>query len=138
MKPLLERFAGLDALTSAQLAGLSVQLQPIPGAVDVLQVSIETRDELPIFVTGSAAQTLCICYLWHESEVKPDERLAMLEAMLDLNPAIPLSSFGRIGERYVLTGALAPDARVAEVAQDIATLSDNARDALEALAPFLK
>ena len=42
------------------------------------------------------------------------------------------------GERYVLLGALAADARVEDIAHDVAVLSDNALDALTALQDFLK
>jgi len=129
---------GLDTITAQQMGGVMVQLQPIPGEVPVIQVSIEGREELPIFVTCSDTQILCMCYLWAEAEVQPGRRMEMLETMLDLNPSVPLSSFGRVGDRYVLFGALARNARVEDVAQDIVALSDNALDALDALSEFLK
>ena len=138
MAPLQEQLRGLDAHTSAALGGSSVQLQPIPGDVPVIQVSIEGREELPIFVTSSDSQILCMCYLWSDAEVSADRRIELLETLLDLNPSVPLSSFGRIGDRYVLFGALARDGRVEDVAKEIAVLSDNALDALDALSEFLK
>lgn len=135
---LKDQLKGLDTITGQQMGGAVVQLQPIPGEVPVIQVCIEGRDELPIFVTCSDTQILCMCYLWSESEVRAERRTEMLETLLDLNPSVPLSSFGRIGDRYVLFGALARDARVEEVAQDIVALSDNALDALDALSEFLE
>ncbi len=135
---LRDQLKGLDTITGQQMGGAVVQLQPIPGEVPVIQVCIEGRDELPIFVTCSDTQILCMCYLWSESEVLAERRTEMLETMLDLNPSVPLSSFGRVGDRYVLFGALARDARVEAVAQDIVALSDNALDALDALSEFLK
>lgn len=135
---LKDQLRGLDAIASQQMGGVAVQLQPIPGEVPVIQVCIEGREELPIFVTCSDTQILCMCYLWAEGEVKAERRAELLETMLDLNPSIPLSSFGRVGQRYVLFGALARDARVEAVAQDIVALSDNALDALDALSEFLK
>lgn len=138
MKTLQEQLSGLDALTGAAMGGLAVQLQPIPGETPVIQVSIEGREELPIFLTCSDAQILCMCYLWDDDEVLPERRIELLETLLDLNPSVPLSSFGRVGTRYVLTGALARHASVADVAQDVAVLSDNALDALDALSEFLK
>lgn len=109
MKPTLkEKLSGLDTLASGIMGGLAVQLHPIPGPVPVIQVSIETREELPIFVTCSDSQILCMCYLWTDAEVLPARRTELLETLLDLNPSVPLSSFGRIGDRYVLFGA--PDA----------------------------
>jgi uncharacterized protein len=137
VKNLLEQLAGLDALIAATMGGVSVQLQPIPGSVPVLEVSIEGREELPIFLTSADSQILCLCYLWTEDEVLPARRLEMLETLLDLNPSVPLSSFGRIGDRYVLFGALARHASAADVAQEVAVLSDNALDALESLSEYL-
>jgi uncharacterized protein YjfI (DUF2170 family) len=138
MKSLHEQLNGLDTFIGNAMGGLSVHLQPIPGDVPVLQVSIEGREELPIFVTGSDSQVLCMCYLWRDAELLPARRTELLETMLDLNPAIPLSSFGRIGDRFVLFGALARDARVEDVATEVAVLSDNALDALDAMSEFLK
>lgn len=137
MNSLQQRIAGLDTLVGARLGGVGVELQPIAGEVPVIQVVIEGRNELPIFITTSDAQILCICYLWTESEVAPAKRTALLEAMLDLNVSIPLSSFGKVDDRYVLFGALAAGARMEDIALDVAALSDNALDALEALSDYL-
>lgn len=138
MKSLLEQLRGLDGLAAAAMGGLAVQLQPMPGDVPVIQISIEGREELPIFLTCSQAQILCMCYLWSDAEVQPGRRTELLETLLDLNPSVPLSSFGRVGDRYVLIGALLRDAHVEDVAREIAVLSDNALDALDALSEFLK
>lgn len=134
---LRDRLRGLDSIASNALGGMAVQLHPIPGEVPVVQVSIEGREELPIFVTCSDSQILCICYLWADEEVIAERRTELLETLLDLNPSIPLSSFGRVGKRYVLFGALARDARSEDIAKDIVALSDNALDALDALSEFL-
>lgn len=137
MQSLLDQLKGLDVLAGAEMGGLPVQLQPIPGRTPVIQVSIEGRDELPIFVTSSDMQIICICYLWTEEEVKAERRTELLESLLDLNPSVPLSSFGRVDGRYVLTGALGRDASVQDIAHEVAVLSDNALDALDALSEFL-
>lgn len=137
MKPLLDQLQGLDTLISQAMGGLSVHLQPIPGDVPVVQITIDGRQELPIFLTGSQAQILCMCYLWTDDEVKADRRTELLACLLDLNPSVPLSSFGRVDGRYVLFGALSADARTEDIAKDVAVLSDNALDALDALSEFL-
>ncbi|MDQ0569556.1 uncharacterized protein YjfI (DUF2170 family) [Variovorax paradoxus] len=137
MQSLLDQLKGLDVLAGAAMGGLTVQLQPIPGQTPVVQVSIEGRDELPIFITSSDMQIICICYLWTEEEVKAERRTELLESLLDLNPSVPLSSFGRVDGRYVLTGALGRNAGVEDVAREVAVLSDNALDALDALSEFL-
>lgn len=137
MDTLQQRVNGMDALVSARLGGVAVSLQPIPGSVPVMQVTIEGREELPVFVTSAEPQILCIVYLWSDDEVIPDQRTALLETLLDLNVSIPLSSFGRIGNRYVMFGALARHAGVQDIAEDVAVLSDNSIDALTALGQFL-
>lgn len=137
MSTLQQQIEGLDALVSARLGGVGVDLRPIPGSVPVIQVTVEGREELPVFVTCAEPQILCIVYLWGEDEVKPGQRDALLGTMLDLNVAIPLSSFGRIGGRYVLFGALARNASVQDIAEDVAVLSDNSLDALSAFSEFL-
>lgn len=138
MKTLLAQLKGLDTLTADVMGGLVVDLQPIPGDVPVVQVSIEDRQELPIYITCSDAQMLCLCYLWADDEVLPERRMELLQTLLDLNPSVPLSSFGRVGDRYVLLGALGRDARVEDIAKEVAVLSDNALDALSALSEYLK
>lgn len=135
---LLQQLRHLDTLTAALMGGVSVQLQPMTGEVPVLQVSIEGREELPIFITCSDAQIICLCYLWTDDEVRPERRAEMMETMLDLSPSVPLSAFGRVGGRFVLVGALSRSARPEDVAHEIAVLSDNALDALDALAEFLR
>lgn len=138
MTTLLHQLSNLDTLTSALMGGVAVQLQPIAGEVPVIRVSIEGREELPIFVTSSDTQFICLCYLWTDEDVRPERRAELHEALLDLNPSVPLSSFGRVGSRYVLNGALSRSARAEDVAHEVAVLSDNALDALDALAEFLR
>ncbi|WP_028454340.1 DUF2170 family protein [Chitinilyticum litopenaei] len=115
----------------------AVETARISGEVEVFRLTIAGREELPIFITQADNQLLCICYVWTEADVLPARRLEMLEAMLDLNVAIPLSSFGRIADKYLLYGALACDAGTDDLVQDLLALSDNAIDALEAMAEYL-
>jgi uncharacterized protein YjfI (DUF2170 family) len=137
MNNLWDQLQGLDALIGQAMGGLPVHLQPIPGEVPVVQITIDGRQELPLFLTSSQAQIICMCYLWSDDEVKPARRTELLECLLDLNPSVPLSSFGRVDGRYVLFGALSADARAEDIAKDVAVLSDNALDALDALSEFL-
>lgn len=125
--PLLKRHLLLDR----------VELARIPGEVVVLEVGFPGNDRLPIYVTDAGSQFLCICYLWRDADVRPRQRARLLETLLELNPTVPLSAFGRIGEHFVLFGALSPEASAGDLALELATLSDNARDALATLAEFL-
>lgn len=138
MNALIRQIGHMDNLLSEMMRGVAVQLQPMAGEVPVIQVSIAGREELPIFLTCTDAQIICLCYLWAEADVQPERRAQLHEALLDLNPSVPLSSFGRVDGRYMLTGALARSASPQDIAHEIAVLSDNAIDALDALADFLR
>ena len=132
---LMEGLGGLDEETRR---GAEFDIQPLPGGDEVFQVIVNGREELPVFVTATDSQILCICYLWGEDEVRPEGKLEMLEAMLDMNIPMPLSSFGRIDDKYAIFGAMALSSDVADLALELVMLSDNAIDAIEALSDHLR
>ncbi len=138
----LTQLLGLENALSMRLGSLAVITSVLPAtepdAVPVMRVSINGQDELPVFVTVSPSQILCICYLWTEEEVKSAGRAEMLEAMMDLNISIPLSNFGRIGQHYVIYGALAADSRLEDIVTEVIMLADNAIEALEVFTAYLK
>jgi len=125
--PLLKRQVLVDA----------IDVVPVAGEIPVIEIAFPGSERLPIYVTDAGSQLLCISYLWRDADVRPRLRAKLLETLLDLNPSVPLSSFGRIGEHFVLVGALSPAASAADMALELATLGDNGRDALTALADFL-
>ncbi len=65
-------------------------------------------------------------------------RTDMLEAMLELNIPIPLSAFSKIGDQYVLFGALMASSSFDEVAHEVVTLAENSVEAITALTDYLK
>jgi len=77
-----------------------------PGEQDVLQVIVDGNDELPIFVTQTQEQLLCISYLFDEDEVKSELRNELNETLLHLNVPIPLSAFAKIDNKYAIFGFL--------------------------------
>lgn len=138
----MKRMMDIEQALAGKLGSLGVTSNLLPPAdedgVPVMRISIEGLEELPVFVTGSPSQVLCICYLWTEDEVRPERRADMMEAMIDLNMAIPLSNFGRIGGHYVLFGSLAHDASADSIATDVQMVADNAFEALDVFTEFLK
>jgi uncharacterized protein YjfI (DUF2170 family) len=105
--------------------------------VDVLQISILGREELPIFVSVTDDQILCITYLWGEDEVVSEKRTEMFETMLEMNIPMPLSSFAKIGDKYSIFGALAISSSVEEIEHELTVLSDNALDVIDDFSEFL-
>jgi uncharacterized protein YjfI (DUF2170 family) len=142
MEVAMKQLLGIEQALSRKRGSLEIGATLLPAeeadGVPVMRFVIDGRDELPVFVTGSATQMLCICYLWTEDEIKPERRADMLEAMMDLNIAIPLSHFGRIAGHYVMYGALAHDADADSIATDVAMVADNALEALDVFTEFLK
>ncbi|WP_440054248.1 DUF2170 family protein [Pseudoalteromonas sp. T1lg65] len=108
------------------------------GEQDVLQVIVDGNDELPIFVTQTEEQLVCISYLFNESEVKPELLNELNEALLKLNVPIPLSAFAKIDEQYAIFGALAVSSSIDEITHELVTLADNAIEALDAVTVYLK
>ena len=118
--------------------GFLFEVNPIPGEVEVLQIIIEDREELPIFISVSEEQVLCITYLFKEEEVKSDMADEMNRAMLSTNISMPLSAFAKIDDQYVVYGALSTKSDLDDIVHEINTLSGNAIEAIEAMSDYLK
>ncbi|MDX8393715.1 MAG: DUF2170 family protein [Mariprofundales bacterium] len=105
---------------------------------EALQVIVQDRDEFPIFIMADDDQILCITHLFREDEIIADKRLSLLEDMLTMNLPLPLSSFGKVGDQYILFGAMATTSGAAEVRHEIATLSDNTISGIDAFRAYLR
>lgn len=117
--------------------GYQFDCQPIPGEVEVLQVTVGEYVELPVFLSVTDTQVLCITYLFTEAEVDTARRGEMMEEMLELNIPMPLSSFSKIGDRYVVFGALSTNSNIEDICHELITVTENAIEALGALEEFL-
>lgn len=118
--------------------GFVFEVTPIPGDVDILRISVEDREELPIFVSVTEEQIICISYLFHEDEVKADKVAEMNNAMLLTNITIPLSSFAKLDRQYVIYGSLSVHSGMYEITHELQILSSNILEALEAMKDYLK
>ncbi len=128
----------LNSLADNSDTGMSFDCQPISGEVDVLQISILGREELPVFVSVTEDQILCISYLWGEEEVKTECVNAMHESMLEMNIPMPLSSFSKIGDKYVVFGALSINSSFDDVEHELAVLSNNAVEVISDMSDYLR
>ena len=111
--------------------------QPIPGVSEVLQVTVQDYEELPAFVSITDSQILCITNLFLEAEVNPDARGQMLEEMLELNIPMPLSSFAKLDDRFVIFGSMSIDSSIENICHEIITLTENAVEAIDTLQDYL-
>lgn len=104
---------------------------------EVLQVIVDGNDELPIFVTQTDEQMLCISYLFSEEEVKPELQAELNETLLRLNVPVPLSAFAKIDQKYAIFGALSVNSSFDDISHELVTLADNAIEALDAVTSYL-
>ena len=128
----------LDKLNVDSREGFDFEHQLIPGEEEVLQISLVGREEIPVYLTQTDTQILCISYLWGENEIKPGSKGELIEMMLDMNIPMPLSSFSRIGDQYAVFGALSTNSSIEDIAHEIVTLSDNSLEAIDVMSEFLK
>lgn len=129
--------AHLNQLDDNTETGFNFDCTPINGEIDVLQVEIVGREEIPIFISISDNQILCIAYLWGEDEIKAELKANMMEAMLEMNIPMPLSSFAKVEDKYVVFGALSVNSSLEDIELEIATLSDNSLEVIAEMDSYL-
>ena len=129
----------IKELTGTKLAdGMSLSIEMFDGENSVACIKVEDREEFPIYMTVDDGQILCITYLFSDEEVNPEKRIEMTDAMLMMNVMVPLSAFSKIGNQYILFGALSPRASIDELLHEIELLSDNVLDAIATMSTYLK
>ena len=132
---LTELANGLNGIKS--YAGLLFNTEMIPGETNVLVVTIEDREEFPIYITVDESQILCITHVWKEAEIIPAKRTELLETLLMMNLPMPLSSFSKVGPQYLIFGALSTHSSLEEIIEEIDVLSENTLIAIEELRDYL-
>ena len=127
----------LNQLDDNTETGFNFDCTPINGEIDVLQVEIVGREEIPIFISISDNQILCIAYLWGEDEIKKELKANMMESMLEMNIPMPLSSFAKVENKYVVFGALSVNSSLDDIELEIVTLSDNSLEVISEMDSYL-
>ncbi|MEE9337312.1 MAG: DUF2170 family protein [Methylococcaceae bacterium] len=126
-------------LANSKLAdGMRLSIEMFDGEDSVACIKVEDREEFPIYMTVDDGQILCITYLFGDDQVNPEKQAEMAEAMLIMNVMVPLSAFSKIGNQYILFGALSPRASIDELLHEIELLSDNVLDAIATMSTYLK
>lgn len=127
----------LNSLSDQSATGMVFDCQPISGDVDVLQITIQDREELPIFLSVTDDQILCITNLWGDEEVKSELKAEMHQSMLEMNIPMPLSSFSKIDDKYVIFGALSISSSFSDIEHELAVLSNNAIEIIDDMSDYL-
>jgi len=125
-------------LVENEYKGYQFNCLPIAGEQEVLRVEVSELEEMPIFITVTETQILCISYLFNTEEVVSDKIACLNQYLLELNAPMPLSSFALIDDYYVVFGALSCGSTFASICDELVTLAQNSMDSLQALEEFIK
>jgi uncharacterized protein YjfI (DUF2170 family) len=91
----------------------------------------------PFLISSTNLQWVVVAEICVESALDPERLHALHRLLLEMNLTLPLSSFARMGDSYVLFGALALDASIEEMITEICTLKANIGIAQALLQPFM-
>ena len=125
-------------LSSCEFKGYQFNCLPMQGEQAVLRVEVIGLEEIPIFVTATETQLLCISQLFTKQEIYSDKEAELNQYLLELNVPMPLSSFALIDEHYSIFGSLACESKFENIALELITLAKNSVDTLQALEEYIK
>lgn len=103
----------------------------------ILEVVCSNNDEFPINVTLTGTQVLSVTPLFGRNEVAAGKHDELHETMLQMSPAVPLSSVGLQGDTYILFGAMALSTRYEVIAHELEVQAENTIDVLEVVEALL-
>lgn len=104
---------------------------------DVVEVVCSNDEEFPIHIAMTDTQLLTVTHLFNISEVQDDKVDVLNQALLQLSPAIPLSSIGLQGGNYILFGAMSLNTVFENIVHELEVQAENTVDVLEAIEPLL-
>ncbi|HHJ20168.1 MAG TPA: DUF2170 family protein, partial [Gammaproteobacteria bacterium] len=103
----------------------------------VLEVVCSNNDEFPIHIAMTEAQLLAITPLFSTSEVQADKVDELNKIMLQISPAIPLSSVGLQDDHYILFGAMSINTIFENIVHELEVQAENTLEVLEAVESLL-
>lgn len=107
------------------------------GDFSMLTIIREGIEEFAILATASESQYLFNVALFDDSQVVAGQEATLNKMMLELNMAMPLSSFALTGKIYSIFGAMSTDSNAAQIQEEVVVLSENIMDALEVCQNYL-
>lgn len=125
-------------LSEFEYKGYQFNCLLMSGEQMVLRVEVIGLEEVPIFVTASSTQLICISYLFTKQEIYSEKEAELNQYLLEMNVPMPLSSFALIDEYYSIFGSLACESKFENIALELITLAQNSEDTLQALEEFIK
>jgi hypothetical protein len=97
----------------------------------VLEVVCSNNEEFPIHLVETNTQLLAVTQLFTLADVKPSKVDTLNLEMLQMSPAVPLSSIGLQGETYILFGAMPLNTSLENIIHELEVQAENTVDVLE-------
>lgn len=125
-------------LAECEFKGYRFSCLPMPGEQEVLRVEVSGLEEIPIFITVTDTQIICISYLFTKQEIHSQKVAELNQYLLELNVPMPLSAFALVDDYYTIFGALAVESSNESIKLELITLAANSIDTLQALEEYIK
>ena len=103
----------------------------------VIEVVCSNVSEFQINIATTETQLLSVTPLFLKSEVKPGGEAELNELLLQLSPAVPLSSIGLQGNTYILFGAMPLETSFENIVHELEVQAENTVEVLDAIEPLL-
>jgi len=126
-----EMLADLMHKLNEQTTAEGTTFQAVLSESGVLEVVCSNNDEFSIHLVETDTQLLAVTQLFKVSDVKPDKVAALNVEMLQMSPAVPLSSVGLQGDMYILFGAMALSTSVENIVHELEVQAENTIEVLE-------
>ena len=99
----------------------------------VIEVICSNNDEFPVHIAMTETQILSVTALFHADEVREGKSDELNSLLLQLSPAVPLSSIGLQDGNYILFGAMALNTTFENFTHELEVQAENTLDVLEAI-----
>lgn len=99
----------------------------------VIEVVCSNVSEFQINIASTETQLLSVTPLFLKSEVKPGGEAELNELLLQLSPAVPLSSIGLQGNTYILFGAMPLETSFENIVHELEVQAENTVEVLDAI-----
>ena len=103
----------------------------------VIEVICSNVSEFQINIASTETQLLSVTPLFLKSEVKLGGEAELNELLLQLSPAVPLSSIGLQGNTYILFGAMSLETSFENIVHELEVQAENTVEVLDAIEPLL-
>jgi len=103
----------------------------------VIEVVCSNNEEFPIHIAMTETQILTVTPLFDAKEVQQGRTDELNKMLLQLSPAIPLSSIGLQDGHYILFGAMALNTLFENIVHELEVQAENTLDVLEVIESLL-